>query len=393
MREERALSRRRLLRNAAALGALGAGGSLVAACATAAAPSPIATARPTAAPLPPPEVTTLTLSGAASCEPWMWLADEFLREEGFTDIQRAKPGQSLLTGAVDVSVAYANVAVTIIDAGQPLVVLGGCHVGCLEVWAAPGIGGIGDLRGKRIPISARNPLDLGYSFWISALTSVGIGPNDVNWIENPDLFNARGAAENAEDAFISGKVDVYLAGPTVGFFFRQNPKNTGRKILDITMDKPWSQNFCCLLVTNRGFAEHNPVATKRMTRAILRAIDFGAADVSRATRAAIDQKIFPPRITYEALYDTLKDMPYAWRDYSPEDTLRFFALRLADGKLIKKTPEQIVTDGTDLAYFKQLRNELKSESGPGPLWSLPRRGEPWSYAAGLAGLVLDLPGH
>lgn len=381
-------SRRHLLREAASLGVLIAGAPLVAACAPAATPSANPTAPATPAPLPPPEVTTLTLSGPTSCDPWMWLADDLLRDEGFTGVQRAKPGQSLLKGEVDLGVSYANAAVTTIDAGQPLLILGGTHVGCLEIWAGEGIGGLRDLRGKRIPITARNPMDLGYSFWTSALTSVGIGLDEVNWVEDPQLFAGLGG----ENAYIDGRVDVFLGGPTAGIVLRMNPKNRGRKILDLTMDKPWSQNFCCMLVTNRAFAERNPVATKRMTRAALRAIDLGASDLGRATRLAIDQKLFPARITYDVLYESLKDMPFAWRDYSADDTLRFFALRLADGKLIKKTPEQIVRDGTDLAYFKQLRTELRSDAGPRNIGvrssAAPDNG--LSYAAGLAGLVLDL---
>jgi len=85
-------------------------------------------------------------------------------------------------------------------------------------------------------------------------------------------------------------------------------------------------------------------------------------------------------------------MPFAWRDYSAEDTLRFFALRLADGKLIKKTPEQIIRDGTDLAYFKQLRTDLRSDAGPGYRtdYSSARGDGGRSYAAGLTGLVLEM---
>ncbi|MDP9245361.1 MAG: hypothetical protein M3O64_01800 [Chloroflexota bacterium] len=49
-----------------------------------------------------------------------------------------------------------------------------------------------------------------------------------------------------------------------------------------------------------------------------------------------------------------------WRDYDPEDTVRFFTLRLTDAKLIKKTPTQIITDGTDFAYFRRLQREQKA---------------------------------
>ena len=43
-----------------------------------------------------------------------------------------------------------------------------------------------------------------------------------------------------------------------------------------------------------------------------------------------------------------------------EETLRFFALRLGDVKLIKSTPQQIINLGSDVAYVRQLRTQLKA---------------------------------
>jgi len=36
---------------------------------------------------------------------------------------------------------------------------------------------------------------------------------------------------------------------------------------------------------------------------------------------------------------------YDWREFDPEETLRFFALKLGDVKLIKSTPQQIIAQG------------------------------------------------
>jgi NitT/TauT family transport system substrate-binding protein len=58
--------------------------------------------------------------------------------------------------------------------------------------------------------------------------------------------------------------------------------------------------------------------------------------------------------------ETMAMCMYNWRDVEPEETLRFFGLRLADAKLIKSTPQQLIAAGTDLAYMRQLRTELKS---------------------------------
>jgi len=56
----------------------------------------------------------------------------------------------------------------------------------------------------------------------------------------------------------------------------------------------------------------------------------------------------------------IKDESFDWSEYDPDDTVRFFALRVADAKLVKKTPQQILTDGADFTYFRQLRTELRA---------------------------------
>ena len=53
-------------------------------------------------------------------------------------------------------------------------------------------------------------------------------------------------------------------------------------------------------------------------------------------------------------------MPYAtWREYDPEDTLRFHALRFREVGLIKSSPEKIINQGTDWRFLNELKRELK----------------------------------
>jgi NitT/TauT family transport system substrate-binding protein len=56
----------------------------------------------------------------------------------------------------------------------------------------------------------------------------------------------------------------------------------------------------------------------------------------------------------------MREVPYGqWRDYSPEDTIRFYALRLHEVGLIKSTPQQIMAQGTDWRFLTALKQELK----------------------------------
>ncbi len=327
-------------------------GAAAAAVAAACAPNRTSTAETPAPSLGPPETTTIRIAGPTGCDPWTWLADDFLKEEGFTEVKLVSTPQAVLKGDSDLGAAYGSYVAAHVDAGSPFVALGGTHVGCLELWAKPGISTIRDLKGKTLVVGKKDPLvDIFYGIWVAMLTSVGIDPAEVKFVE-PNVPNF-----NEIDYFIDGTSDATLTAVTQGPALRANPKNPGKQVFDTAVDKPWSQYYCCLLVSNRTWVKANPNAAKRATRAVLRAIDYGAKDRQRAVQIAADKKV-----TQNAplLYEAIKDLPYGWRDFDAEETLRFFALRLADGKLIKKSPQQIMTDGTDLAFFRQMQKELKA---------------------------------
>ena len=63
---------------------------------------------------------------------------------------------------------------------------------------------------------------------------------------------------------------------------------------------------------------------------------------------------------YDYALQTLKEVPYnKWRDYDPEDAVRFYALRLREAGMIKSTPNKIIAQGTDWRFFNELKRELK----------------------------------
>ena len=54
-------------------------------------------------------------------------------------------------------------------------------------------------------------------------------------------------------------------------------------------------------------------------------------------------------------------VPYGqWRDYDPEDTLRFYALRLHEAGMINSSPNTIIAEGTDWRFLNELKRELKA---------------------------------
>jgi len=64
---------------------------------------------------------------------------------------------------------------------------------------------------------------------------------------------------------------------------------------------------------------------------------------------------------YQYALETMQQIPYnVWRDYDPEDTLRFYALRLRDVGMIKSSPDEIIQQGTDWHFLNELKAELKA---------------------------------
>src|SRR5262249_50805189 len=57
---------------------------------------------------------------------------------------------------------------------------------------------------------------------------------------------------------------------------------------------------------------------------------------------------------------TMNEIRYTrWREYYPEDAVRFYSLRLREAAMIKMTPTQIIPRGTDWHFFNELKRELK----------------------------------
>ena len=56
----------------------------------------------------------------------------------------------------------------------------------------------------------------------------------------------------------------------------------------------------------------------------------------------------------------LIEVPFdRWRDFDPEDTIRFFALRMYEAGMIKSSPQKVIADGTDFRFLSELKRELK----------------------------------
>jgi NitT/TauT family transport system substrate-binding protein len=298
------------------------------------------------------ETTTIRwLRGLAICVAPYYVAEELLRGEGFTEVHQFQTDaqlwtQAVLSGDADLVLNFVGPLLVRLDAGDPLVILAGVHVGCFEVFGTERVRAVRDLKGKTVSVPALG--DPQHVFLASIAAHVGLDPRkDINWV----IHHRAEAMQLLAD----GKIDAFLGFPPEPQALRA--QGIGHVVVNSALDRPWSQYFCCMVYTRRAFAQQCPVATKRALRAVLKAADICALEPDRAAQFLVNKG-------YTARYDyarqAMQELPYGkWREYDHEDTVRFYALRLHEAGLIKSTPQRIIAQGTDWRFLNELKRELK----------------------------------
>jgi NitT/TauT family transport system substrate-binding protein len=178
---------------------------------------------------------------------------------------------------------------------------------------------------------------------------VGLDPHkEIKYVTYPFAETMRLLAD--------GKIDGFMAWPPEPQELRA--KKIGHVIVNTITDRPWSRYFCCSIAGNREFVRKHPVATKRAMRAILKANDICSREPERVVRL-LTEKGYTARNDYAL--EAVKQIPYAkWRNYDPDDTVRFYSLRLREVGMIKLSPQKIISQGTDWRFISELKKELKA---------------------------------
>jgi len=299
-----------------------------------------------------PETTRLRLAQIAGiCVAPQYIAEDLLKAEGFREVEYVQAGSGVRTyedmaaGKVDISMAFVAPFILLVDSGIPIALLGGVHVGCFELFGTDRIRTIRDLKAKTVAVPE---LGSAHHIFLASMASyVGVNPSkDINFVTHPVADSARLLADK--------KVDALMAFPPVAQELRA--KKLGHVVVNSALDRPWSQYFCCIVASNREFVRKNPVATKRALRAILKATNVCALEPGRAARMVADRGY-----DYDYAVQTMKELPYdKWREYDPEDTTRFYALRLHEAGMIKSSPQKILAQAADWRFFNELKKELKA---------------------------------
>ena len=299
---------------------------------------------------PPPETTTIRLNQIPGiCVAPQYVAEDLLRAEGFSDVRYEKFGtaaiyKALASGDVDLSMAFVAPFVTQLDTSDAIVLLGGVHAGCFELFGSERIRTIRDLKGRTVAVP-----EIGsphHVFLASMAAHVGLDVSrDINIVLHP--------ADESKRLLAANKIDALMGFPPDAQEMRA--RKIGRVVVSSGLDRPWSQYFCCIVGANRVFVRKHPMATKRALRAILKAANLCSLEPEKAARRVADRGY-----NYEYSLQTMREIPYGrWREYDAEDTVRFYALRLHEAGMIKSSPQRILAQGTDWRFFNELKKELK----------------------------------
>jgi len=188
----------------------------------------------------PLETTTVRISkDLAICEAPLEIAEELLRAEGFTDVRYVDTSTDDLSAAiaqrkVDFALDFPVLFAPGIDAGKPVTVLAGVHVGCFELFAGNEVRTIANLKDKTVGCEIAPS-----AFLRLMVAQVGLDPDkDIRWVTDPSV--------KPLELFAEGKIDAFLGFPPEPQELRA--RHAGHVIFSTALDRPWSQYFCCMLL-------------------------------------------------------------------------------------------------------------------------------------------------
>jgi len=304
---------------------------------------------------PPPETNHLRIMYTpAMCVAPQYIAEQFLRIEGFSEVEYVQSINTsdtvaaLADNRLDIGVKTTPYLISELDSAPPVVALAGMHLGCYELFANEHVRAIRDLKHRSIAISRFGSSE--HVFISSMLAYVGMDPaHDVEWIHT-------GTTTEGMELFANGGADAFLAFPPEPQELRQ--RHVKRVIVNTALDQPWANYYCCMVAGSKQFVQQHPIATRRALRAMLKAADLCSTEPETAARFLVE-KGYEPRI--EIAREMLSEVRYdAWRTYNPEDSIRFYALRLYDVGMIRTDPNTLISQNTDWRHLDKLKKELKA---------------------------------
>ena len=249
------------------------------------------------------DITIGTANGSLCLAPLHIAIDNGYFEEEFKkagvtwkveEIDLANISELVATNKLDACTQLAGAMIPQIDNGLEIKFTAGLHTGCTKYYVKEGSGieSVADLKGKKIGVPA-----IGDSSVIALkriLYDEGIGVTtenlEVEWVVY-GLTDIPLALEN-------GAIDVGALHDPVAYSAEQ--EYGFKKILDLSTDEKFKNEYCCMAFVTDRLAEKNPKAAAAFTRAMLKASAFVQANPEEAARIQIANNQCPGDLAVNA---------------------------------------------------------------------------------------------
>ncbi len=223
----------------------------------------------------------------ASCESAVFAAKEkgFWQAEGL-DVELIKGDwnfirEALAFNKIDGCQGMALTWLKAAEQGLDVKVLAGVHTGCIHVIAGNNtdIRTIDDLKGKRIGVPAIGSTP--FMFLNRVLGARGWDvKKDVDWRAFPP--------SELELVLEKGEVDAVCVSDPHGTLILSDGK--GRSLLSSAASPPYKDEYCCLIFVTGKLYRESPETAAAMSRGLLRAARWVAANPQAAASIAVEGK-------------------------------------------------------------------------------------------------------
>lgn len=238
-----------------------------------------------------PDITIGTANGSLCLAPLHIAIDNGYFEEEFKnagvtwkveEIDLANISELVASNKIDASTQLAGAMIPQVDNGLEITFTAGLHTGCTKYYTKEGSGieSVADLKGKKIGVPS-----IGDSSVIALkriLFDNGIGVTtenlEVEWVVY-GLTDLPLALQN-------GAIDVVALHDPVAYSAEQ--EYGFKKILDLSTDEKFKNEYCCMAFVTSRLAKENPKAAAAYTRAMLKASAFVQANPQEAAKIQID---------------------------------------------------------------------------------------------------------
>lgn len=293
------------------------------------------------------EVFKIGTSNGSICAAPLHLAEDlgYFKEEfeaagiqyELVEIDVQETADLVASGKIDASFGLAGGLIPQIDSGLEIAFTGGVHTGCSKYYvsADSDINSVADLKGKKIGVPGVS--DSSTIALKRKLFDLGIGVStdnmEVEWVVY-NMTDLPLALENgAVDAIALHDPVATSAENEYGF----------KKILDLTEDEKFADEYCCMIFVTTEAAENNPEASAAFTRAVLKASAYVQAEPEEAARIQIENNHCSGDVEVNASL-------LASYNYTPSVSLAKQTFRDASDELIRIGDLQ---EGRDLDQFTE----------------------------------------